>query len=64
MEVDVAGLDRVIDRDESPDRSVVDVHAEWLADSRFMVRVGNRGRIIPPEVLPTLFRKYRQEMNP
>jgi len=44
----------------APDRSTVDVHAERGADGAFLVRVGNRGRVIPPEVLPTLFRKYRQ----
>jgi signal transduction histidine kinase len=44
----------------APDRSIVDIHAERRADGSFLVRVGNRGRVIPPEVLPTLFRKYRQ----
>jgi signal transduction histidine kinase len=44
----------------APERSVVDVHAERHADGSFLVRVGNRGRVIPPDVLPTLFRKYRQ----
>jgi signal transduction histidine kinase len=29
-------------------------------DGRFLVRVGNRGRGIPPDLLPTLFAKYRQ----
>jgi signal transduction histidine kinase len=44
----------------APDRSVVDVHAERRPDGSFLVRVGNRGRVIPPDVLPTLFRKYKQ----
>ena len=44
----------------APDRSTVDVHAERTADGGFLVRVGNRGRTIAPDVLPTLFRKYRQ----
>ena len=44
----------------APDRSTVDVHAERSAEGSFVVRVGNRGRTIAPEVLPTLFRKYGQ----
>ncbi len=44
----------------APDGTVVDVHGERTADGAFLVRVGNRGRAIPPEVLPTLFRKYRR----
>jgi signal transduction histidine kinase len=44
----------------APDSSTVDVHAEHRADGAFLVRVGNRGKTIPPELLPTLFRKYRQ----
>jgi signal transduction histidine kinase len=44
----------------APDRSTIDVHAERRADGSFVVRVGNRGRVIPPDVLPTLFRKYKQ----
>jgi signal transduction histidine kinase len=44
----------------APDASIVDVHAEVRADGSFLVRVGNRGRVISPDVLPTLFRKYRQ----
>src|SRR5262249_36983822 len=42
----------------APERSVVDVHTERLPDGGFLVRVGNRGRPIAPEILPTLFRKY------
>jgi len=44
----------------APDESIVDVHAERRPDGSFLVRVGNRGRVIAPDVLPTLFRKYRQ----
>jgi len=44
----------------APDESVVDIHAERQAEASFLVRVGNRGRVIPADVLPTLFRKYRQ----
>lgn len=44
----------------APDRSTVDVHAERLPDGSFLARVGNRGRVIPPDVLPTLFKKYKQ----
>jgi len=44
----------------APDGSIVDVHAERRPDESFLVRVGNRGRVIAPDVLPTLFRKYRQ----
>jgi signal transduction histidine kinase len=44
----------------APDRSTVDVHAERRADGSFLVRVGNRGRVISPDVLPTLFKKYKQ----
>jgi signal transduction histidine kinase len=44
----------------APERSVVDVHSEHAADGSFLVRIGNRGRPIPPDVLPTLFRKYRR----
>jgi signal transduction histidine kinase len=42
----------------APERSVVDVHSECPPDGGFLVRVGNRGRPIAPEILPTLFRKY------
>jgi signal transduction histidine kinase len=44
----------------APDGSTVDVHAERQPEGSFLVRIGNRGRVIPPDVLPTLFRKYRQ----
>jgi signal transduction histidine kinase len=44
----------------APDETIVDVHAERRPDGSFLVRVGNRGRVIAPDVLPTLFRKYRQ----
>jgi signal transduction histidine kinase len=44
----------------APERSVVDVHAARCLDGGFLVRVANRGRAIPSDVLPTLFRKYRQ----
>jgi len=44
----------------APEGSVIDIHAERTADDRFLVRVGNRGSVIPPDVLPTLFSKYRQ----
>jgi len=44
----------------APDETIVDVHAERRPDGTFLVRVGNRGRVISPDVLPTLFRKYRQ----
>src|SRR5438132_5615720 len=44
----------------APDRSTVDVHAERSAEGSFVVRVGNRGRTIVPDVMATLYRKYRQ----
>jgi signal transduction histidine kinase len=44
----------------APDASVVDIHAERQGETNFLVRVGNRGKVIPADVLPTLFRKYRQ----
>lgn len=44
----------------APERSVVDVHAERHPDGSLLVRVGNRGRVIPAEELPNLFRKYQQ----
>ena len=44
----------------APEGSTVDVHAERRADGSFLVRVGNRGPVIPPDVLPTLFEKYRR----
>jgi signal transduction histidine kinase len=44
----------------APEGSVVDIHSEHRSDGSFLVRVGNRGRTIAPEVLPTLFRKYRR----
>lgn len=43
----------------APDGTTVDVHATPLADG-FLMRVGNRGRAIAPDVLPTLFSKYEQ----
>ena len=42
----------------APDRSAVDVHAE-PGEASFLIRVGNRGSVIPADVLPTLFRKFR-----
>jgi signal transduction histidine kinase len=44
----------------APDASIVDIHAERQPDGALLVRVGNRGRVIPPDLLPNLFRKYRQ----
>jgi len=44
----------------APDNSLVDVHAERQPSGDLLVRVGNRGRVIAPDLLPTLFRKYRQ----
>jgi len=44
----------------APDHSTVDLHAEQRPDGGFLVRVGNRGPVIAPDVLPTLFEKYRQ----
>lgn len=44
----------------APDETLVDVHAERRPDGSFLVRVGNRGRVIAPDVLPTLFSKYRR----
>jgi signal transduction histidine kinase len=45
----------------APERTIVDVHSERTPDGGFRVRVGNRGRVIAPDVLPTLFRKYRRD---
>jgi len=42
----------------APHGSVVDVHAE-PGEASFLIRVGNRGSVIPADVLPTLFRKFR-----
>jgi len=42
----------------APTGSVVDVHAE-PGEASFLIRVGNRGSVIPADVLPTLFRKFR-----
>jgi signal transduction histidine kinase len=42
----------------APERSLVDVHSEHRADGSFLVRIGNRGRPIAPDMLPMLFRKY------
>jgi signal transduction histidine kinase len=44
----------------APEGSAVDLHAERMPGRGFLVRVGNHGRPIAPEVLPTLFQKYRQ----
>ena len=44
----------------APEHSAVDIHAERVNGGGFLVRVGNRGRAIAPDVLPTLFRKYLQ----
>jgi K+-sensing histidine kinase KdpD len=48
----------------APEGSKVDVHAQSQSDGSFLVRVGNRGRVIAPDVLPTLFRKYNQGREP
>jgi signal transduction histidine kinase len=48
----------------APEGSKVDVHAQRQSDGSFMVRVGNRGRVIAPDVLPTLFKKYQQGREP
>jgi signal transduction histidine kinase len=44
----------------APEGTIIDVHTERRADGAFLVRVGNRGQRIAPDVLPTLFDKYRQ----
>jgi len=44
----------------APDGSTIDIHAERRPEGSFLVRVGNRGRGIAPDALPTLFSKYRQ----
>jgi signal transduction histidine kinase len=44
----------------APHGSAIEVHAENAPSGGFLVRVANRGTAIPPDVLPTLFGKYRQ----
>jgi signal transduction histidine kinase len=44
----------------APEGSTVTVHADRLADGSFAVRIGNRGPVIAPDALATLFEKYRQ----
>jgi two-component system CheB/CheR fusion protein len=44
----------------APERSVVDVRSARRPDGGFAVLVGNRGRVIPRDVLPLLFRKYQR----
>lgn len=48
----------------APEGTKVDVHSQCQPDGSFMVRVGNRGRVIAPDVLPTLFKKYNQGREP
>ncbi len=36
------------------------MHAAARTDGTFLVRVGNRGEVIPPEIRPAIFQKYRQ----
>jgi len=43
----------------APEGTSVAIHTEET-DGKFHVRVGNRGPTIAPDVLPTLFGKYRQ----
>ncbi len=43
----------------APEGSCVAIHTEQI-DGTFRVRVGNRGPIIAPDVLPTLFGKFQQ----
>ena len=43
--------------------SAIEVHAEPAPSGGFLVRVANLGTAIPPDVLPTLFGKYRQGTN-
>jgi signal transduction histidine kinase len=47
----------------APARTTIDVHTGIRADGALVVRVGNRGPVIAPEVLPTLFRKYHQGVD-
>jgi signal transduction histidine kinase len=40
--------------------SGIDIHTNRRSDGTFRVRIGNRGPVIPREVLPTLFQRYGQ----
>jgi signal transduction histidine kinase len=44
----------------APPETTIDVHTALQPDGILVVRVGNRGRVITPDVLPTLFQKYHQ----
>ena len=47
----------------APHGSAIEVHAEHASSGGFVVRVANLGTAIPPDVLSTLFGKYRQGGN-
>jgi signal transduction histidine kinase len=44
----------------APEGTTVDIYAARASGGGFLLRVGNRGRPIAPDVLPSLFQKYRQ----
>jgi signal transduction histidine kinase len=44
----------------APNATAIDLHTEERADGTIVVRVGNRGPVIPPVLLPNLFRKHEQ----
>ena len=44
----------------APPRSSINIHTERGTDDAFLVKIGNRGPVIPSEVLPTLFQRYQQ----
>jgi signal transduction histidine kinase len=45
----------------APEGTSIDIHSERHSDGMFRVRIGNRGPVIPPHVVPTLFGKYEQD---
>ena len=47
----------------APRDTTIDLHTAMRSDGTLQVRVGNRGPVIPPEVLPTLFRKYHKGID-
>jgi len=44
----------------APRATTIDLYTEVGADGRLVARVGNRGPVIPPALLPNIFKKHEQ----
>jgi signal transduction histidine kinase len=48
----------------APAATTIDVHGQRADDGGFLIRVGNRGAVIPREYLPAVFERYQRGTAP